>query len=342
MDSGAADVSIPADVVGTLIRTGTLTETDFVGEQTYRLADGSRIKSKTFRIRQLKVGDRVMENVLGSVADVKGSLLLGQSFLSRFKKVSFDYGRLMCNGEAQAGGSLMHKWRGLAVVACMVLGMSGAARAGWLDDAIAALGRGDYQTALNIFKPRAEQGNAAAQYILGVMYDNGLGVAQDYKTAVKWYKLAAEQGYEYAQYGLGLMYHNGKCVAQDYKTAAKWYQLAADQGFVLAQYNLGFMYDNGWGVAQDYKTAAKLFTQAAQQGHARAQYNLGSMYAKGQGVAQHYIKAHMWFNIAAIGGDKQATQNRDEIATRLTPNQITWAQELASQCVAQKFLNCGS
>ena len=91
VDSGASDVRIPSDVVLTLVRTGTITNDDFIGEQTYVLADGSRVKSKTFRIRSLKVGDKVVENVLGSVADVKGSLLLGQSFLSRFKKVSFDY-----------------------------------------------------------------------------------------------------------------------------------------------------------------------------------------------------------------------------------------------------------
>ena len=91
VDSGASDVSIPADVVMTLIRTGTLKDQDFVGEQTYRLADGSKVKSKTFRIRQLKVGGRVVDNVLGSIADVNGSLLLGQSFLSRFKSVKFDY-----------------------------------------------------------------------------------------------------------------------------------------------------------------------------------------------------------------------------------------------------------
>ena len=91
VDSGASDVSIPSDVVTTLVRTGTITDGDFMGEQTYVLADGSRVKSKTFLIRSLKVGDKVVENVLGSVADVKGSLLLGQSFLSRFKKVSFDY-----------------------------------------------------------------------------------------------------------------------------------------------------------------------------------------------------------------------------------------------------------
>ena len=91
VDSGAADVTIPADVVMTLIRTGTIRDSDFVGEQTYRLADGSTVKSRTFRIRQLQVGSRTVENVLGSVANVEGSLLLGQSFLSRFRRVSFDY-----------------------------------------------------------------------------------------------------------------------------------------------------------------------------------------------------------------------------------------------------------
>ena len=90
VDSGAADVSIPADVVMTLMRTGTLKKGDFLGEKTYVLADGSEIPSQTFRIRSLKVGNKVIENVEGSVASVKGSLLLGQSFLGRFKSWSVD------------------------------------------------------------------------------------------------------------------------------------------------------------------------------------------------------------------------------------------------------------
>ena len=93
VDSGAADVSIPEDVVRTLVRTGTIKDTDFTGEQTYVLADGSKVKSKTFRIRSLKVGDRVLENVLGSVSSMNGSLLLGQSFLGRFKSWSIDNSR---------------------------------------------------------------------------------------------------------------------------------------------------------------------------------------------------------------------------------------------------------
>jgi clan AA aspartic protease (TIGR02281 family) len=90
VDSGAADVSIPADVVSTLIRTKTLKASDFIGRQTYVLADGSKVPSQTFLIRSLKVGDRVIEDVTASVASASGSLLLGQSFLSRFKSWSVD------------------------------------------------------------------------------------------------------------------------------------------------------------------------------------------------------------------------------------------------------------
>ena len=90
IDSGAADVSIPADVVLTLLRTKTLTETEFLGKQTYRLADGSTVSSEIFRIRVPEVGGREIENVIGSVASVRAVPLLGQSFLSRFKSWSID------------------------------------------------------------------------------------------------------------------------------------------------------------------------------------------------------------------------------------------------------------
>jgi predicted aspartyl protease len=90
VDSGATDVSVPADVVLTLIRTGTLLTEDFLGTKTYRLADGSTFPSATFRIRSLKVGNREIENVVAGVAKVEGSLLLGQSFLNRFKSWSID------------------------------------------------------------------------------------------------------------------------------------------------------------------------------------------------------------------------------------------------------------
>jgi predicted aspartyl protease/peptidoglycan hydrolase-like protein with peptidoglycan-binding domain len=93
VDSGASDVTIPADVVMTLIRTGTLQRSDFVGSTIYQLADGSTVPSETFMLRSLTVGNKVIQNVKAGVAPVKGSLLLGQSFLSRFKSWSLDNGK---------------------------------------------------------------------------------------------------------------------------------------------------------------------------------------------------------------------------------------------------------
>jgi len=102
LDSGASDVSIPADVVLTLFRTGTLTGNDFLGRQIYRLADGSSVPSDTFRIRSLRVGNLELKNVVGSVSSVSGVPLLGQSFLSRLGRWSIDNQRHVLVIESEA------------------------------------------------------------------------------------------------------------------------------------------------------------------------------------------------------------------------------------------------
>ena len=79
---------VPADVVLTLTRTGTLNDAHFLERKSYRLADRRTIPGGSFRIRfrLLRVGDKVLENVTGSVMSAKSSmLLLGQRFLSRLK-----------------------------------------------------------------------------------------------------------------------------------------------------------------------------------------------------------------------------------------------------------------
>lgn len=92
VDSGAADVAIPADIVAIMMRTGTLTRSDFTGTKTYKLADGSLVPSSTFRIRSLQVGDKYLENIEASMTGVEGQLLLGQSFLKRFQRWSINNG----------------------------------------------------------------------------------------------------------------------------------------------------------------------------------------------------------------------------------------------------------
>ena len=123
----------------------------------------------------------------------------------------------------------------------------------------------------------AEQGDAAAQFTLGVMYADGRGVSQDDAEAVRWYRLAADQGNADAQYNLGVR-------SQDDAEAVRWYRLAADQGDAGAQNNLGARYGNGKGVPQDDAEAVRWYRLAADQGNATAQNNLGVAYANGRGT----------------------------------------------------------
>jgi predicted aspartyl protease len=92
IDSGAADVSIPADVVATLVRTGTLTSGDFTGTETYILADGSKLPSVTFTLRALQIGDKLVTGIKGSLSPMSGEPLLGQSFLGRLRSWSIENG----------------------------------------------------------------------------------------------------------------------------------------------------------------------------------------------------------------------------------------------------------
>ena len=104
LDSGASDVLIPADVFFTILRTGTVSESDLLDSKIYSLADGSKLKGARFVIRELRVGNQVATDVVASVGPVTGDLLLGLSFLSRFGTVTLDNDRhvLILSGKASA------------------------------------------------------------------------------------------------------------------------------------------------------------------------------------------------------------------------------------------------
>jgi TonB family protein len=118
----------------------------------------------------------------------------------------------------------------LAISMCCLVWISGCASL-VLQGANA---RGDYATAFKMYRPLAAEGDADAQYNLGLMYYNGRGVTQNYQEALRWFKLSAEQGLARGQYMLGAMYYTGGKVTRDYQEALKWLRLAAAQGHPLA------------------------------------------------------------------------------------------------------------
>ena len=153
---------------------------------------------------------------------------------------------------------------------------------------------GDYETALTEWQPLAEEGNADGQYGMGLLYGNGFGVMMDDAQALHWYGLAAGQGHAEAQVNLAVMHANGWGVSQSDDEAFKWYSLAAEQGVIQAQMSLGKMYFNGFGAAKDY------------------------------------VQAHKWFNIAAQLGDFGAPTKLEDVAARMSPEEIAEADQLAS------------
>ena len=200
--------------------------------------------------------------------------------------------------------------------------------------------------AVRLFRQSAEQGDTAAQFNLGLIYDLGRGVPQDKAEAARWYRMVAEQGDDGGQYHLGCMYYDGDGVPKDDAAAVGWFRKAANQGHVEAQYRLGCMYLLGEGVSRSYAAATRYFRNAAEQGdvgaqamlatmqargvvvskvdapdytplytviglaaeqgHAEAQYKYGSMYEHGKGVPRSKEEAFKWYRRAAEQGHVQA------------------------------------
>jgi TPR repeat protein len=180
--------------------------------------------------------------------------------------------------------------------------MIGVAVAGPFEDGLAAAQKGDYSTALRLWRSLAGRGDADAQYNLGVMYNNGDGVAKNYTEALKWHRRAAAQGNGNAQFNLGLMCDHGRGMTQNYTEAAKWYHLAAARGVAVAQYKLGTMYHDGQGVPRDF------------------------------------VQAYMWFEVAAAQFPASDNEDRDDandardlVASKMSQAEIAKAQELARQ-----------
>src|ERR1700739_177927 len=118
------------------------------------------------------------------------------------------------------------------------LALAANANAGPFEDAEAAVRRGDYATALQLFQTLADQGNTHAQRNVGIMYLKGQGVPQNIVQATKWIRTAADGGLAEAQNEVGIFYQRGWGVERNDTEAVKWYRRAADQGLVASQVNL--------------------------------------------------------------------------------------------------------
>ncbi len=204
----------------------------------------------------------------------------------------------------------------LILAGLLAVGLSGSAlgRGAWPLRVDGALSLGDVHVSggephleetdeVSSIRHSAERGDAAAQYMLGLKYDWGEGVAKDPAEAIKWYRLASAQGQRLASNRLGCMYDWGDGVPKDSVEATKWFRIAAAQGDAYSQVELGFMYQSGRGAPKDVSQAAKWYQLAAEQGDVYAQVLLGGLYQGGDGIPKDFQQAVKWFRLAASRGN---------------------------------------
>lgn len=221
-------------------------------------------------------------------------------------------------------------------IGILLLLFASRAAAGPFEEGLLAYERGDYQSALGIWRPLAEKGDAAAQFNIGLLHDTGQGIAEDAGAAAHWYRLAADQSYAKAQLNLGDLYASGRGVPQDFLQAAELYEEAAKQRNANARYKLGYLYHHGSGVSQDLKEAIRLYQQAADQGLAEAQLMLGIMYSLGEAVPQDLQTAYVWLSLAMVFGSSdegraKAKTSLEIIEAKMKPEQIAMARQRASE-----------
>lgn len=149
----------------------------------------------------------------------------------------------------------------------------------------------------------ADQGDAKAQTILGVMHALGTSIAPTNEDAAHWLARAKTQNDGAAQFACGAAFDYGMWgFPQDHDEAIRWYQVAADNGVSEAQYTLGMKYEEGDGVEQNYPRALMLFTASARHDNADADEALGDLFLLARGVDRDDRKAIEWYLKAAAQG----------------------------------------
>lgn len=165
-------------------------------------------------------------------------------------------------------------------------------------------------------KEAASQGDANAQWKLGMLYLLGIGTCQkSEKNAVYWLNLAAEKGIPQAQFELGSLYLSGQGEQQkSIEEASKWFSLSADQGCPQALFQMGIVYLNGTcSFKQSDELAAKFFMLAAVKGISQALFNLGVLYEHGRGVQRSLSYAKHLYEIADGLGISEAKTRLDAL-----------------------------
>lgn len=163
----------------------------------------------------------------------------------------------------------------------------------------------------------------------------------DFAAALAEWLPLARRGDARAQTWIGVMHNEGKGVAKDHAAAIRWLGRAASQGYAEAEFRLGVIHEFGHGIAEDKARARAYYERAADHAHVEAQLRLGELYEFGIGTAVDLVRAHKWADMAErIAGSHservRASGNRDTLAEIMTPEQTAEAKRRADAWIERR------
>lgn len=195
----------------------------------------------------------------------------------------------------------------------------------------------DYASAAKWYLKAAQKGSAEAQASLGILYQDGRGVAKNEIEAVRWLLQAAQVGNVLAERHLARAYLNGAGVPKNMTQFLYWLKAAASAGDRVAQYLLGDLYSQPesvrskfGGLPGDTGAALVWLSKSAEQGEARAQFRLGEIYTKGTGVPVDFVTSYRWFLCARALGDNRRKKFVDALPDKMSSAQVVEAERQAS------------
>jgi len=184
----------------------------------------------------------------------------------------------------------------------------------------------------------AEAGNPAAQYHLGMLYNNGIGTEKDISKAFYWFEKSASAGDPLGHYKVGCYYSGqGEGIITLDKTKALTHKLiAAESGYVRAQYDVAAIYYR----KKDMNKAITWWEKAANQGHPDSVKVLFALYYTGSDIPKDATKAYGYLKIIEknIGEENKSKiqPQLDELKNELSPAKIEEAENFANNWSPQK------
>jgi TPR repeat protein len=213
------------------------------------------------------------------------------------------------------------------------------------DNGIKAYGQGDIESAVKDWTVAADGGHPEAAFLMGRLYEQGMGVEKSAYQSFHYYEMAANEGNVQAAVKVGLIYRDGSKelkIDRDYELAMKNFEKGALAFWPESQYYLADMYRRGLGVAPDRTESLRWLLLAAKKKYAPSHLELARIYFAGEGVLPDRVTGWSHIVLASRYADKTegplVNAAMDKYRKRMKPGEVEAAEQVANDWAAKYVL----